>query len=191
MHKFSPNHSHTLENEERYELLPPGKTLRDAGLKEGMTFVDVGAGTGYFTRAAMEIVGRRGKVFAVELSDEMIGILKERGVGENVRIVPSKEYEIPVENSLADLTLLAFVTHENADIRRFVDEAARVTKDHGRILFLEWKKQSEESGPPMEERLSQTELRDALREHRILEEGSLNPSHYYIVIEPRKPTTQL
>ena len=191
MHKFSPNRSQTLESEERYELLPPEKTLRSVGLKEGMTFVDVGAGTGYFTRAASEIVGGRGRVFAVELSGEMIGILKDRGVGENVRIIPSKEYEIPIGNSQADLTLLAFVTHENADIPRFVGEAVRVTKDRGKILFLEWKKQSEESGPPMKERLSQEDLKEALRNHTILEDGSLNSSHYYIIVEPRKPTTQL
>jgi ubiquinone/menaquinone biosynthesis C-methylase UbiE len=190
MHKFTPEHSQRLESEERYKLLPPEGTLRNAGLKQGMTFVDLGAGTGYFTRAAAEIVGRKGRVFAVEMSQEMIGILKQRGIGENVTIVPSQEYEIPIEDSLADLTLLAFVTHENADIRRFVGEAARVTKNEGKILFLEWKKQSEELGPPIEERLSQAELKRALRDYAILGEGSLTRSHYYVVIEARKPTTQ-
>jgi len=190
MHKFSPEHFQRLESEERYKLLRPEETLRKAGLKEGMTFADIGAGTGYFTRAAAKIVGRKGRVFAVEMSEEMIGILKQRGVGGNVTIVPSKEYEIPIGRSLADLTLLAFVTHENADIPRLVGEAARVTKDGGKILILEWKKQSEEHGPPMEERLSQDELRRILRDRAILEEGSLNRSHYHIVIEVRKPATQ-
>jgi len=190
MHKFSPQNLQSLENDERYELLPPGETLRDAGLKEGMTFVDVGAGSGYFTRAAAEIVGGKGRVFAVEMSPEMIGILKQKGIGENVKILASKEYEIPIEDTLADLTLLAFVTHENADIRRFIGEAARVTKDNGRILILEWKKQTEELGPPMEERLGQADLRGFLRDYKILEEGSLNRSHYYVVVEANKPTTQ-
>jgi ubiquinone/menaquinone biosynthesis C-methylase UbiE len=115
-----------------------------------MTFVDLGAGTGYFTRAAAEIVGGTGRVFAVETSHTMIGILKQRGVGE----------------------------------------AARVTKNEGRILFLEWKKQAEEQGPPMEERLGQAELKGILRDYAILEEGSLNESHYYVVIGVRKPSTK-
>lgn len=186
MHKFSPSNAERLESEQRYKLLPPHETLKRFGVRKGMTFVDIGAGTGYFTREAAKIVGSKGMAYAVEMSKEMAAHLKERGVPGNVQVIRSKEYRIPLDDSISDLTWLAFVVHENSEVRRFVREAKRVTKDGGRIVILEWKKQEEEHGPPMEERLSQRDLKKALSDFAIVEQGSLNRSHYYLVLEVRK-----
>jgi len=186
MHKFSPENWLRLENEDRRKLLPPEETLKRFGLKDGMTFVDVGAGTGYFSREAANIVGRSGKVFAVEMSPELIQFLQGRGVPPAVEVIRSEEYSIPLQDSVSDLTWLAFVTHETPDIRRFLNEAARVTRNGGKVVIVEWKKQVEERGPEMKERLDQADLRTQLREFELTGEGSLNPSHYYIEIEIKK-----
>ncbi len=186
MHKFSPSNADRLESEQRYKLLPPRETLKRFGLGKGMTFVDVGAGTGYFTREAAKIVGSKGMAYAVEMSKEMAEHLREKGVPENVQVIRSEEYRIPLDDSISDLTWLAFVVHENSEVRRFVREAKRVTKDGGRVVILEWKKQEEEHGPPMDERLSQHDLKKALSGFAIVEEGSLNRSHYYVVIDIKK-----
>ena len=187
MHRFSPENWQRLENASRYELLPPEKILRGFGLKKGMSFVDVGAGTGFFSRAAAQIVGESGKVFALDVSQQMIETLQELGVTEQVKVFRSKEYEIPLQDSVADMTWLAFVTHENPDVPRLVREAARITTEGGKIVIVEWKKQDEEMGPPMHERLGQDTLKGELKEFRLKGEGSLNSSHYYIEIEVKKP----
>jgi ubiquinone/menaquinone biosynthesis C-methylase UbiE len=101
-------------------------------------------------------------------------------------VIHSDEYSIPLPDSVADLTWLAFVTHENPDVPRFLTEAARVTKQNGRIIVVEWKKQSEERGPAMEERLAQDILLEQLKGFKVIREGSLNTSHYYIEIEIQK-----
>ncbi|MGA3244873.1 MAG: class I SAM-dependent methyltransferase [Bacteroidota bacterium] len=187
MHKFSPEHWLRLENEDRRRLIPPASTLKKFGLSQGMTFVDVGAGTGFFSREASTIVGKGGKVFAAEMSHEMIDILKQQGVPPEVEVIHSDEYSIPLPDSVADLTWLAFVTHENPDVPRFLREAARVTKQNGRIIVVEWKKQNEERGPAMEERLAQDILLEQLKGFNVIRDGSLNPSHYYVEIEVQKP----
>ena len=186
MHKFSPENWLRLENENRRKLLPPEQTLRRFGLKEGMTLVDIGAGTGYFSREAANLVGNSGKVFAAEMSLEMVEFLRDRGVPPAVEVLQSEEYSIPIKDSVADLTWIAFVTHETPDIKRFLNEAVRLTRHGGKIVILEWKKQDEERGPAKNERLDQAELRSQLNGHRVIGEGSLNPSHYYIEIEIQK-----
>ena len=65
MHRFSPERADRLETPERYALLQPRETLLRFGLGAGMTIVDVGAGTGFFTRPAAEIVGPAGRAVAV------------------------------------------------------------------------------------------------------------------------------
>ena len=186
MHKFSPENWLRLENEERRKLLPPDVLLQKFGLKQGMTFVDIGAGTGYFSREAMNIVGKEGKVFAADMSTDMIEFLRGRGVPPEVSVLQSEEYHIPLEDSAADLTWIAFVTHETPEVRRFVDEAVRLTRNGGKVVILEWKKQSEERGPAMNERLDKEDLKKELGGLRVASEGSLNPSHYYLEIEIQK-----
>ncbi|MCK5572146.1 MAG: methyltransferase domain-containing protein [Bacteroidetes bacterium] len=183
MHKFSPDKAKKLERPERYRLLPPGETLVRFGARKGMTIVDVGAGTGFFARAAAKIVGHRGKVIAADISEEMLGFMQESGLPENVQPVRSQEYSIPVPDAEADMVLAAFVVHEADDRARFLRELMRLLKPGGRLLIIEWKKQDEEHGPPEGERLDEQDLDASLASFRAVDKGSLNESHYYRVLE--------
>lgn len=147
-----------------------------------MTFVDIGAGTGFFSRAASDIVGESGRVFALDMSEAMLDILKKNGVANNVHAILTEEYLFPIEKDLSDLTLLAFVLHENTDIHMLLAEVSRVTKPSGAIAIIEWKKQDEAIGPPKDERLGQDELLPFLSSFEIAEQGDLTASHYYAII---------
>ncbi len=182
MHKFSPHHSERLENRDRYELLQPTRTLRKFGLGPGMTFVDIGAGTGFFSRTAADIVGEKGIVYALDMSSEMLEILNRNGTRKNMRVLQSEEYRMPLPDEVGDVTLLSTVVHENTDAKRLLAEAARVTKKSGAIAIIEWKKQHEEIGPAKAERLGQEELLPLLSPYEIIEQGDLNKSHYFMLI---------
>jgi len=183
MHKFDPANALRLERPDRHELLRPADTLRKFGLAEGMTLVDVGAGTGFFARAAAGVVGPSGRVYAVDSSEEMLGLMRQLGLPPQVIPLWSQEYAIPLPDGTADMALAAFVLHETADRKRFVEELLRIVRRGGRVVVLEWKRQSEEHGPPEEERLAEGELDDTLRLFSPASGGSLNPSHYYRILE--------
>jgi ubiquinone/menaquinone biosynthesis C-methylase UbiE len=182
MHKFLPDNAQRLERPERYRLIPPDETLRRFGLRTGMRFLDFGAGTGYFSRPAARIVGPTGRVYAVDMSREMLEVLQKNGVNPPMEIHLSREYAIPLPDGSADVALLAFVLHENVDRGRLLDEVMRVLTQEGRLILIEWTKQDEEQGPPREERLGEEDLRIDLRKYRLIEEGSLNESHYYKIV---------
>ena len=183
MHKFSPQHAERLENPDRHKLLQPQKSLTKFGLKSGMTFVDIGAGTGFFSRAASEIVGAKGTVYALDMSEEMLEILRRNGTGKNMQILHSEEYRLPVPDAAGDIAMLSLVLHENTDVPRLLAEVARVTKPSGKIVIIEWKKQDEETGPPKTERLGEDELLRLVSSYKIVERGNISSSHYYLVIQ--------
>ena len=58
------------EREERGDLL-----LRELALKPGMDVIDVGAGTGYYSRRIARLVGLAGKVYAIDVQPEMVETL--------------------------------------------------------------------------------------------------------------------
>ena len=183
MHKFSPDKASILEDDARYVLLQPEKTLRQFGLREGMTFVDIGAGTGFFSRAASNIVGEKGTVYAADISSEMLDAFRRVSVPNNVQLLQSKEYEVSIPSAQADLVLFAFVLHETEDIPRFLKEAMRLIKPDGCIAIIEWKKQEEEHGPSMEERLSKNDLLSQCKGFTLLSSANLNPSHYSCILQ--------
>jgi ubiquinone/menaquinone biosynthesis C-methylase UbiE len=182
MHKFSHHNAERLENANRYKLLRPGTTLKKFGLRPGMTFIDIGAGTGFFSREAADIVGENGIVYALDMSPEMLEILKRNGVRKNMRVVLSDEYQLPVPDEIGNLTLLSSVLHENTDTKRMLAEAIRVTEKAGLVAIIEWKKQDEEIGPPKAERMDRQELLPALSDYDIVGQGDLNKSHYFVLI---------
>lgn len=184
MHKFSPEHAHRLNEEERKKILPPEEILKSCGLSYGMTAVDVGCGVGYFTIPAAKIVGENGKIYAIDVQEEMINKLKQKKLPSNVfPILTENDYRFPVADKISDFTFLAFVVHENEDVEKFLKEIKRITKDNGRVVILEWKKQYEETGPPYEERISMEELIEKLDklDFSIIEYGDINASHYKII----------
>jgi ubiquinone/menaquinone biosynthesis C-methylase UbiE len=188
MHKFSPDNALRLERAERYELIPPEPTLRQLGLTAGMTLIDIGAGTGFFARAASSIVGPTGKVYAADMSIEMLAHFRHQGTPSNVEVIHSGEYDIPLPDASADMSFIAFVAHETPDLPRFLREVVRLTKPSGTIAIVEWKRQSEEHGPPEKERLDQHVLVDRLSALSLVcQTADLNSSHYSVVARRSSP----
>ena len=74
-------------------------------LKPGDTFVDVGANIGYFTLLASQLVGRSGRVIAIEPSPANLELLEQNvsaNRAANVRIIPAA-----VSDAVSELTLYA------------------------------------------------------------------------------------
>jgi SAM-dependent methyltransferase len=92
--------------------------------------VDVGAGTGLFTRA---LVGRAQQVIAVEPDERMRAVLTARSPG--VRVVEGQGESIPLPDASADAVFVSSAWHW-MDPERAVPEIGRVLRDGGRFGLL-------------------------------------------------------
>ncbi|RAU96044.1 SAM-dependent methyltransferase [Mycobacterium colombiense] len=92
--------------------------------------VDVGAGTGLFTRT---LVGRAAHVVAVEPDARMRAVLAERSPG--VRAVAGTGESIPLPNNSADAVFVSSAWHW-MDPDRAVPEIGRVLRDGGRFGLI-------------------------------------------------------
>jgi len=182
-HKFDPERAHAvLESAERRRAMPPEGTLRSLGLRRGMTFVDAGAGTGYFTLPAAGLVGPQGHVYALDVEERMLALLRAKEPPPWVEVLACGESRFPVPEGAADLTLACFVLHEVADPVAFLRELGRVTRRRAPLCVLEWTKRRQPEGPPFGERLHHHRA-----EALVLEAGLcfqklefLNPSQYAV-----------
>ncbi len=101
-------------------LVPPGCEVA----------VDVGAGTGLFTRT---LVSRAAQVIAVEPDARMRKVLSARSPG--VRVVEGRGESIPFPDASADAVFVSSAWHW-MDAERAVPEIGRVLRDGGRFGLI-------------------------------------------------------
>lgn len=158
-HKFDAARMARLESEERRRTLDPERALEALELCVGETFLDLGAGPGFFSLPAAAVVGPAGRVLAVDVSPQMVERVRQRaeenGLG-HVEAILSHESQVPLSDEAADALLLSNVLHEAAEPRRLLAEAHRLLKPGGRLAVIEWKKERTEHGPALEDRLEST-----------------------------------
>ncbi|MGZ3638805.1 MAG: class I SAM-dependent methyltransferase, partial [Ktedonobacterales bacterium] len=102
--------------------------------------------------------------------------------------VKTSETDVPVPPESCDFVLLAFVLDEIEQRSRFLHRVARLLKPDARIVVLEWRKEEQTEGPPIDDRISEEELTaDAQAAGlRISESRELNDHQYLCVLTSAK-----
>ena len=116
------------------------------GIKKGMTVVDLGCGQGGFTAALGKIVEPRGKVIAVDVSDEYLQEFNSRvdrhGVKNVVTFVQSNAADLKrvISDDTAEIVVSYRLLEElknPRDMQRIIAEMARIIKKNGMVCLVE------------------------------------------------------
>ena len=187
-HHLPGGHEHTGKSSK--DFLDVELILRETGLKKGNTLLDIGCGEGFFSIAASQIIGKRGKVYAVDNYTESIDVLRERITRDNIvnieAIVADVTKKIPLGDQVIDVGLMVNVLHgffANREIDGTMREVARVIK-HGAILaVVDFKQIEGPHGPPVSIRLSPHDTEEwitpyGFRTSRVLDVGQ---QHYMAI----------
>ncbi|MHB1276733.1 MAG: class I SAM-dependent methyltransferase [Candidatus Humimicrobiaceae bacterium] len=184
-HKFNPEDKKKLFSELRKKTLPAGKTLKEAGLKKGMNFADAGCGNGYFTFPASGIAGPKGRVFALDISPEMLEEINARVKEENktnIEVINTEENNLKIAKESVDLAFSCNVVHEAKDLDLFLKEIERILRPGGRIAIIDWEKKDSDLGPPKEHRLDKSIIINELKDmgFKYIKVKNLNRDLYRI-----------
>ena len=147
MNNFSDTHLHPLEKagalEGRLRLLlqNPGRILRKH-IHTGMTVLDLGCGTGFFSLEIANLVGTQGKVYACDVQKGMLNILrcklKDSKLQQRIEIFNNKENSL-VLNEKVDFVFAFYSFHEMKYIDNIIIELTKIVKQETRILISEQK----------------------------------------------------
>jgi ubiquinone/menaquinone biosynthesis C-methylase UbiE len=124
-------------------LKSKGETvLRELGIKEGQVILDFGCGSGTYSLIASRIVGRRGKIYALDYDKEPLQELTTKIQAQNITnieiIKSSGDIAIPLKENSLDVVLVYDVYHLlNEEARtELLKEIYRILKD--KVGFLSY-----------------------------------------------------
>jgi len=117
----------------------PRRLLKKIPLKDGMTVVDYGCSIGRYTLPAAELIGLKGKVFAVDIQPLAIKIVKEKAAKQgltNVEAILVDTYNTGIQDSSIDLVLLIDTLHMIEDCDALFQKIYRILKQDG-VIFMD------------------------------------------------------
>jgi len=107
-----------------------------AQLNPGETVLDLGSGGGIDVLLSARRVGPKGKVYGLDMTDEMLALARENqqtsGL-QNVEFLKGEIEEIPLANHTIDVIISNCVINLSSDKDRVLAEAFRVLKPGGRL----------------------------------------------------------
>ena len=131
-------------------FLRPGEIvqhLRDKKyVLQGMKGADFGCGTGYFTALLAQEVGHSGKIYAIDIDEEVIKEAREFIDQFGLRNVKFLHQDLEtnsgLENNSLDFIFISQVLYQSDEPYKIISEAKRVLKEKGYLIVLEPQKEN-------------------------------------------------
>jgi cyclopropane fatty-acyl-phospholipid synthase-like methyltransferase len=136
-----PERVERFERPERDQWLKPDEVIKALGLRKGAVVADIGAGSGYFARRFARVVAPKGKVYAVDISADVMGYLKERAAKEglaNLETIVSREDDPLLPARAVDLAFFSDTTHHIANRASFFKKVRETLKTDGRMAIIDY-----------------------------------------------------
>ena len=179
-----------LEDPKRDAYQKPHEVIHALNLKSGEVIADIGAGSGYFTFHLARHVGDKGKVYAVDVSPEMI-------LHINRRIRELKANNVvtlladPDDPLLPDRSVNRFFFsdswHHIENQSKYLSLMKRMLKPSGEVVMIDFHKKELPVGPPMQMKIAREDLIKQLdgNGYRLTKEHTFLPYQYFLVFAPR------
>jgi ubiquinone/menaquinone biosynthesis C-methylase UbiE len=143
----------------------PVKNLRAFGLRDDMIVADLGAGSGFYSLTAAQMVPR-GKVYAIEVIKDFLTSIKNKAKEAHLNNMEcfwgniEKVGGTNLKDKIVDAVIASNVLFQVENKEKFIDETKRILKTDGRVLVIDWSDEISSIGSSLNKTISEKQARD-------------------------------
>lgn len=131
-----------LDRDEREREEATDLSLRLIEVRRGSVVADIGAGSGYYSTRLARLVGPDGRVYANDIQQAMLDIIRgriERERLSNIELVLGTPTDPRLPRASVDLAILVDVYHEFSAPQVMLRRIRESLKPGGRLVLLEYR----------------------------------------------------
>lgn len=174
-----------LDDPARDAYQKPHEVLQALGIRAGEVVADIGAGSGYFTVRLAHHVGPSGRVYAVDVSPDMVRHLHARVRDMrlvNVSPILARPGD-PLLPQPVDRALIVNVWHHIEDQAGYLEVLKKQLKPGGQVVMIDFHKRELPVGPPVAMKIAREDLLAQMQANgfRLITEHTFLPHQYFLV----------
>ena len=180
----------SLEDPARDAYQKPDEVLKALALRPGEVVADIGSGSGYFSVRFARAVGDSGRVYAVDVSPDMIRFLNRRvrdaGLRNVVTILSDPDDPL-LPDHCVDRFVIVDTWHHVEDQAKYLGLLKRMLKPGGQVVHIDFQKRELPIGPPLAMKIAREDLVRQMESagFRLSDEHTFLPYQYFLVFSLR------
>jgi Methylase involved in ubiquinone/menaquinone biosynthesis len=190
LHNDPKSYISSLEDPKRDAYQKPHEVMMALDLKPGEVIADIGAGSGYFTFRLSHSVGANGKVYAVDVSPNMILHINRRirdlKATNVVTMLADPDDPLLAEQSI-NRFFMCDVWHHVENPSKYLATMKKMLKPGGEIVMIDFHKKELPVGPPPQMKIAREDLIKQMESNgfRLAKEHTFLPYQYFLVFAPK------
>jgi arsenite methyltransferase len=186
LHRDPKSYIGALEDPKRDAYQKPREVLTALGLKSGEIIADIGAGSGYFTFRLAQPVGDKGKIYAVDVSPDMILHINRRvpelKATNVVSILADPDDPLLLDASI-DRFFFSDSWHHIEAQTKYLSLVKRMLKPGGEVVMIDFHKKDLPVGPPLQMKIAREDVIRQMETNgfRLAKEHTFLPYQYFLV----------
>lgn len=174
------------------QFINPQEIINKAGLVEGMTIADLGCGNlGYFIIPMAKVIGKEGIAYGVDILKPVLEAVRSRAKLDgltNVELIWADLEKVgssKIPEASTDADFLVNILFQNKKKDAIMQEAARLLKQGGKLVVIDWKKINIPFGPPVEIRVEPESIKAIASKInlKLLEESDVGDYFWGLLFE--------
>jgi len=174
----------------------PEHNISQLGITEGARVADLGSGSGFYTVAAARRAGADGRVYAVDIQQDLLTRVADEAKNErlsNVEIIRGDLEHVGgsrVADASVNVVIVANILFQLESKDAIAKEANRILRPGGRVLVVDWTDSFSGLGPPPEHIVAETTARRIFEGNGFIPDKDIDAGAHHYGFIMRKPTRQ-
>jgi len=193
-HGESPHHkfedvdkwAEAFEDPERDAWQKPDEVIKAIDLSVHSTIADIGSATGYFP-IRFARVAKEGKVFGVDIEQNMVDYLNERAAKEGLTNLESVlgETNDPKIPRQVDIVFICNTYHHIEERNKYFENLLKYLTSDGKLVIVDFKKGDLPVGPGDSMKIAKEDVIQEITSsgYKLSSSPSMLPYQYFLVFE--------